>query len=703
MPLWIRHVAVIALLALAACGDGEGTTPADNDDSTPTVDLDPTPDPAADDFCGRLGWFCTPKEAPQGALARSDTVLAEVKVQVEGGISNTEAVTWLLEQRDVVEAAATDGAVVFRVEGAPPTWLLTPRFRPGVQPTATPIEPARQDVVGRDTPRDNEDRRKSALLLAPYLFQFASNDPTPTIGQILRGARDYNHSGGTTTVQNASAPGLPASGTSTGQPKLADFRGWDAHDVIVVSTHGAEMGANSFGCSIFSDFLTCIIGISTGERLNACSDIATLYPDATGVRCAGTSGVDGVFVLLDTDFFDFEYGVFAPGLRKSIVFMGGCQTSTNSSLAFNLGGSTSEYFGWDDSVYIDEMAAPAIRLFELMVNDGLSTEDAFDRLEDEGLDETTNADLELRSNDGGLHIREVATLKNPLQPSGSGVSAPNTGAARLATTEVGDLEAVGSWPLAGEQARRIDDATMRLRIRQPLDYDVEQGRSVLLEVRAQLPNGGWSLHEVPVSLENPALHFESRIESRTNDLVTRSRVQADIELAFRQAEDPDRLELDASVDVLEYLEYTIDAPAPGCTVTTSTTDGRLEVRDGEFQLDPSASEFGIPEELLLVVYPEIKDSWTLNCLGVSQTAETIFWFSGFVSFHAGALGDASEFDESRGGFALRDWEAGSGGAWARKEYRRQGQDDGVTYEEETVLEVRGPSYRGTSTGIRRRR
>jgi hypothetical protein len=750
----MRHFRPVLLFALligsAACGDSGSTTPGandDEDDDTPVVDLDPTPDPNGDNFCGRLGYHCTPTQAPAGSLARSDTLLTTVKARVEGGESNAAAATWLRDQRDVVEAASTEGSVVFRVEGAPPTWLLTPQLGTGGSPAPPTVQTTRQEVVGHGTSRDNSQKRKRALLLAPYQFQFAGNDPTAAVQQILRGARDYNHSAGTNVVQNTAAPAQPPSGSSLGQPKLADFQGWDAYDVIMVTSHGAEMGASSFGCTFFSDFLTCITGVSTGERVASCADIANLYPNIPGVRCAGTSGVPGTFILLDTDFFAAQYSVFAAGLDKAIVFMGGCQTFKNSSLAFNLAGSRSEYFGWDESVYVSEMGPPAIRLFQLLVQDGLTTEDAFDKLQSEGLDNTTKADLKHYSNGDGLHVREITTLKNPLAPSVSGGSSPLAGVwpgGPLSPVGQGDLNdgdilpflgqagdgtndelffyvdvdgvkpgdegeidvevevdgnPVGTWALTGNDARRIDDSTVRVRIRQPLDFDVQQGQTVLLKANAQLPGDGESEHEVPIALQNPVLHFESTIESTASDLLQRSRVEGDIELALKQGDDPDELELTSSIGPLRYLEYSLEVPSSsGCSVTTATIDGRFEVKEGRVELDPTSSNFGIPEELVLILYPEIKDSSTLTCPGGSQTTESIYWFAGWVSFHGGALGGPSELDQARGGFVIRDWQPGTGAAWARREYDRSGMDAEVTFMERTLMELRGPTYTAGSGG-----
>ncbi|MEQ9569503.1 MAG: hypothetical protein RLN75_04890, partial [Longimicrobiales bacterium] len=256
-----------------------------------------------------------------------------------------------------------------------------------------------------------------------------------------------------------------------------------------------------------------------------------------------------------------------------------------------------------------------------------------------------------------------------------------------------DGQALGTWSLQGTHARRIDDSTVRIRVHQPVTFDVQQGQTATLKAVTLLGDEVESPHEVEVTFENPTLRMRSTIRSFSDAQSFESEVEGEVGLNFKRGADPDELEVDQSVGPLRYLRFDVTVPAPGCTGSTVTVPGRIGIAQAEIDFsDPSASDFGLPRELVLVIYPEIEETIFIQCSQGSTSVPSIHWFAGFVSFHGGQLGGANELDQAKGGFVIGNWQPGGDGVYGRRTYQRTGQEDEVSFEETTTLEIGGPGY-----------
>jgi hypothetical protein len=226
---------------------------------------------------------------------------------------------------------------------------------------------------------------------------------------------------------------------------------------------------------------------------------------------------------------------------------------------------------------------------------------------------------------------------------------------------------------------------------------VQRGQVVRLKAITILPEEGESPHEVSVVFRNPTLHFRSILETTEGDIEFTSEVEAEIEVAFKSGgtSGSPQLEVDVSEGPLEYVRFDADVGDQPCTVSTQTFDGRIQVAESDARFgDPTSSDFGLPGELALLVYPEIREILTVDCDGDSISLDLIHWFAAFVSSHGGAFpGFPDELDDARGVFIIEDWQRGEGDVFARKVYQRTGQDNDLTLREDTRIELRGPAYR----------
>ena len=717
-------------------------------------DPDPDPDPSADTYCGQLGYPCTLGEVDSSVVARGDALLHDLGVRIDGGESNESAASWLSAQDGVASVESSASGVAFRLTGGRPVWFLTPPDDGAASsPRLEPYVARSEDVVGHHTARDNLQNKKKALLLAPFLFQLGSTDPTPQIQSMLQGVRDY--AGGVTVIGNPSepslpsGPGIPAASNAAGAPTVADFMGWDAYDLIVVATHGFQLATDPVLHECTHTILTflCISAIFTGERAPNCGVIKAKYKDVPGVTCGHPPNDTAVvYAVLDTDFFTWRYG----GLNKAIVYFHACSGYQNGSLAYALGGDTGEFFGWDDTVDRYEAFPSAVRLFQLMIHDGLTTVEAYDKLESEGGTTTSTATLQLYSHGDGLHIREITRLKNPMDPAVSqlrlGSLAPSAGGVVALPSNVdeqGNLESgnvipflglagdghndelffyvdvdgvdagresdfdvtvsvngtqLGTWPLTGPDATRVDEYTVRRKIRQPLDFDVQQGQVIDLKATANLPGGDAESHdEASVVLSNPTLHIHSTVSSSGDGVTSTSEVDGDVDVKFKAGANPDDIEFDMSAGDLKYVRFEITAAVPaGCSLTTQTFDGHLEIRKGMMAADAlQTGTFGVPESLDISPLPEIREVVTYTCAGGSYSYGLINWYATFSAFHGGAIDGMNELDPTLG-YVVTGWTPGTGTVLARKIYDRSGQQDQTTFAEQTTLELRGPSYNPTA-------
>lgn len=732
-------VALLAALGLAACGDSGPTTPDTQDpDTLGTSHPDPQPDPTSDVLCESLGYYCSVADVDDEVLARGDQVLAELKQRLDAGASTAEAATWLRAERDVREVGVVDEGIVFILRGGTPMFMMTPST--GGPAAAPPVITANAaDVVGHGTPRDNPKKKKRALILSPFLFELgASGDPGERVGALLASSRDYQPGDDGAQrirwITNADTPSV-----GSGRPTPDDFLGWDAYDFVMLHTHGAEFQDNPTLCQQLDPYF-CVSGVMTGRRVTGCAQAKQLYPNYQGITCGGTRGADGFYVVLTTEFFDQAYNPLlgTAGLDKSIVIFSACHSSANGSLAAYVAGSRSEFFGWSRLADTGPASAAVTRLVELMVKDGLTSTKAFDKLKNEGRDRAGAARLEHRGNGDGLYIREITTLKNPV--AGGASPAPGWASGHGPAAAPGDVELkggdvlpfigqagdgnadelfffvdvdgvesgresafsvridldgqqLGTWSLEGQHARRIDDTTVRIRVHQPVSFDIQPGQSATLKAVTRLGDETESPHELQVTFENPKLRLRSTIRSAGGDASLESEVEGEVDLRFKRGDDPDELELDQSIGPLRYVRFDVTMQAPGCTISTITVPGRIGVPEAKIDFsDPTASDFGVPEELVLVVYPEIEETILIQCAQGSTSVPSIHWFAGFVSFHGGQLGGANELDTSKGGFVIRGWQPGSDGVYARKTYQRTGQEDDVSFEEDTTLEIGGPGY-----------
>ncbi len=346
--------------------------------------------------CEERGFPCTFGEVPIAVLERGAEVAKQVVAALGSGQDLEQVGRMTAEMDGVVEVMIGTSALRFRLDGGRPEWVYAEStFGTLAAPLAVPMAMNPSDV-SPPVPDPLGDQRgkptKRALVLSAFAWQWylqSVSDETDEIAALFRGTRDY--AGRTdvfknTIILSGSSGGTPGVTQINQQVTTASFEGWDAYDVIHVSTHGSNVcqeltGSQATGYRL-KPLNPCHTGLLTSE-LWTYEDPAS----ATGVKFANQKGLYrtwlpatpqlasqtrgslgtsaaaqdsntgkwkiGPFVGVSTDWFKVEY---THGLKEAVVFLNACHSGENSDLVKHLSQQSSTVIGWDNAVGVVESA-----------------------------------------------------------------------------------------------------------------------------------------------------------------------------------------------------------------------------------------------------------------------------------------------------------------------------------------------------------
>jgi hypothetical protein len=473
--------------------------------------------------CETEGYPCELSEVPVEILERSHELSIEAADMFTAGADATEVDTWLTSHEDVVEVESDEEAVRFRVDGGRGTWVLRAsafgdRGAPSASTTGGAVAAAFGGPLFHVAGPKSDDKR--ALVLSPMLWDFAPLDEGAAVASLLEATKGYE--GRVEFLANAA----PEDTTVT----VNSFRGWNAFQVVHVGTHGttvckegscrAVIAATTVRGELPQDEGVLPIGGKLQSLEGRGLDIGTVV---------GSRGFDLeeplLLVLLTADFFRHEY---KGGLQDTLVFFNACETLTGGAtdLADAIRGTTSVFFGWNETVSSDAAVQVAEALYKDLGEGGYPADIAFDRLEglrtDAFLPEHAQLQLADRADGDGLRIRDVVELLDPAaQLLDASSVIPITGEAGDGefddvpyavqvdgvTPEVaGDavlhvsIDGVEGdpQPLTAGSSNDKDQWTLTGSV--PIGYDLEEDKVVPFRAWVELPDGGESDDETPATI-----------------------------------------------------------------------------------------------------------------------------------------------------------------------------------------------------------
>ena len=421
-------VFTLGLLVLSGCSSP--STGGDGDRDPPATQLD----------CERVGYPCRLSDVPQSVLETEGRYVEQLLQRLDGGATMEDALAWIRNQPDVASVEADAASIVFRVDGGQPSWILRPLVPATAPATApAPLEALRlapNGVVGDGTDRDEDepDNRKKALVLAPFFFQFGSDEYLADVPSQLRsleetkGVADYNHEFKDVdfVIDNLVTPGAFA---SRGDDRAAGERDWRDYDAIFVHSHGGQYAEDTF---VATGVVQAFDPGIDGEAKRICDILMEPYAGAAGegVRCGTViidDGDDEVYYRtlgITTDLFRARY---PNGLDKTIVLMGGCLTLARDDMADALTGDASAYLGWTDAVETSKGGETITALLDRLIERGEPVETALAAVcRDVGCggpawdgDYNGNPRLELRGSPQAKKLRlyDLPTLRDPESPT----------------------------------------------------------------------------------------------------------------------------------------------------------------------------------------------------------------------------------------------------------------------------------------------
>lgn len=364
--------------------------------------------------CETEGYACSLADMDQATYEKGTQLLDDIYSKTEAGQSLFEVREWVMDQ-DGVSTVKTDGrALVFRVDGSVPFIFEHPGIQPnapdrkqigttslksdkneheggerewkfGIRTThAQPVVSEETNVVGAQR---EEREEKRALVLSPYHWEFQPYDESPQVASTLGQMRWYN---GRVTYEANNTP-------EDKNINLTDFLGWENYDTIHVATHGLSIcpdPTNPVGCT---SFLYTGLEIPK-ENFEANRDKYEPYK-GMGVRFQPNRYVsktteNGIVieksegdiasydVVVLPDFFRQNYG--GGKLKNKILFFSACEILAQGDMLNALKSATenSDLFAWTRVVYSGDAQAAANQLYEDMAQNGMSAEDAYEKLPD---------------------------------------------------------------------------------------------------------------------------------------------------------------------------------------------------------------------------------------------------------------------------------------------------------------------------------
>ena len=343
----------------------------------------------------------------------------------------TDALEFVRQQADIIEAFGSDDSIVFRIDGAPEAWLVDrtgtfdaepSAWQPqiasvGPAPIAFPQDPP-STVVGEDTSGDgNIDQRdaKRALILAPYLWQFAPWDESDHLAKLFGTLPGY--AGNVEFAANRKKGDQNV--TFDHLLSLANY------DTVFFSTHGKrECESAADGKEV------CHVQVSTGVTVNVLDIPASGVLKGLALIGAYDNQSDQASVVVELgltpDFFRYSY---PRGLDNTLLVLSACKTGGQSGneLARAVGGENFVMMAWSETVR-SSAAFKASGLFAEQLGLGLSSKEAYKAVVDAGLHRAINRKgietvfQHISPADDDIRIIELPTLQRDGRPMEDGVN-----------------------------------------------------------------------------------------------------------------------------------------------------------------------------------------------------------------------------------------------------------------------------------------
>lgn len=646
--------------------------------------------------CQEMGLPCSAAEADPQAMARAAQLHQELTTRMGEGESIDSLQTWLEGMEEVRMVLSSPVSLVFVLEGSLPFGIYDAvqaggLSEPGagsgsvgkvlasLRPPSLPLK----DVVGDDTKRENEARKKRALILSPFEFEYTVPDVGQEAVQILGAIPDYK--GQVTFLQNE-------------QVGVDAFRGWTKYDLILYNGHGGTVKGkdNKTGNIVTTTF------ILTGDQQESCDSpdsdgsSAPVKPLPLGVFCTSVSvRVENIvgrpvdeyqnFLSIYPHFFTSEYSA---GLDKALIIFNGCVTFASTFLPAHLSGKDGVFFGWDQNVLANFNPGVISSLLSELAN-GFPSKKAYEKVCGDGCVDTAGkgAKLQRYQAKDDLRIREVAMLLHPLtgKPLTDGdkilvYGYPGDGQVDelpfyieviavdfnqisdyTIRFEVNGQEVNGSWPLDDPEAVEKWEATgadtYRILDRMVLPFDFQQDQPIKVTILVDLPEGGNSKSVLVKPLtRNPVLGLESHFSMEEDGMTLDSYVSAEVPLSLLEIKDQEvSFESLNQPGLLKYDAF--DVTAPVCEVETKTYNGSIDVFKAVFPKDGFTNlKVPMPDTFTFTPKPEIREEILMSCAGTNVPVSSIFWWASFS-----ILNEKRFTDE---GIQIPSWSPGTGGIYA---------------------------------------
>lgn len=314
------------------------------------------------------------QEMANQSLEISGIVAELEKEDLEELYTGPEAVFFRLKNGPlmVIEAeeksALSDEEVALEVQEVE----IENKFELGTKGYVAKAQSSEEINVTANQKGDPAREEKSALVLAPNLWDFGSDDDGPIVKDILE--RNRNFEGNITYLSN------PTKGANN--VKLTDFIGWSKYDVVHLSTHGlvACKKATEGEIEIITagESNLCKTLIDTGFKFKNKKEWKKAK-DTVG-RIPGVA-LSRTTMYLTPDFFTLMFG---SELENTIITFSACEIGRRSDMVGAMSSiiENGHFMYWTNSVNADDASAVTKELYGNLVDKGMNAMKAYEEIDD---------------------------------------------------------------------------------------------------------------------------------------------------------------------------------------------------------------------------------------------------------------------------------------------------------------------------------
>ena len=369
--------------------------------------------------CGSSDTPCVLEDVNEDKFDEGIGLMLEAQTMIDEGSELSEVIDYIYTENEIAELHVGDEGIIFQPVGGPLLIVeaeqneysgqteimetdLNSKQTFNFQMTETALaqsEDTDKSVTGSDEGKEQREQ-KQALILAPYEWEFGSNDDGPLVRDILESNRNF---AGNVEYKSNTTDGA-------NNVTILDFVGWDEYEVVHISTHGilACRQAKDGEVEIVSggDSSLCRTVLDTGFKFKNEAAYKEAYNKWKGIPGVGISKTK---LFLSSDFFAISAG---SKLKNTVVSFSACEMGIQSDMQSAISSmiEDGDFFYWTKTVNSGDAINAFRHLYTESVVKGININSVYEEMPGSlktGL--PSSFDVRFKDRDGSWSSQEIET------------------------------------------------------------------------------------------------------------------------------------------------------------------------------------------------------------------------------------------------------------------------------------------------------